>query len=684
MCRSINQKRIGNRLKLQAMFFAIAFNLSPATFAQSGAQTAEETNIHYIQASRAQSVQMLSNHIDYYIDSSWQKTAADMEYKLSNAFTPIQTLTPNFGFTKDRIWLRIRAENTTQKVNKWYLHVHENFLQYYDVYVLREDKSIDHLESHNLETAFSDRTVIFPELATEFDFRPQEKITIFIAYSSGGSSNISLSLETNDSFQLKSISKTSKNFGSYGMMMILIVMSGLALLILRLRVFWYYLIYVVVTLLFLMHSDGVAFQYFWPNFPGFNAYFSIIIGLAFSVVPYSFARVFLRTKEFHPKTDKFMATMVILSFIVIIPSAILNPQLAKKLLMLMILLALIMGTLAGMLAAQTRFREVRFYLFAWILGVISASYMNMRHFLGIDVGQDIELDSIRVGILVDAVMMGLGVADRYTQELKARRLADKQNLEQAQMNLSLNNRLQGLEEQYRLASELSASRDQDIQNTVHDIRAPLHALRLNLKTLERNGSFSQNDTADIDETFSYLESLIADQLRQSIARTDEITEPGSRYAVANNDDLSLSNILKSVWEMFFPEAEAKGLEFRYVETQAQTNVDALALMRIVTNLISNAIKYTPDGKILLGVRRKGRHLHIEVHDTGPGLSDDEFLKAQKRTVRLGETPDDKLGNGYGLSIARELVDKYGLTLSILPNRECGTSVVLSIPSILDS
>lgn len=662
------------------MFLAMGvFFCAPLAFSQTEAQSGAQATERYIQADGAQSVEMLSNHIDYYIDKSWSKTAEDMTTRLANEFAPIQTLTPNFGFITDRIWLRIKAENTTENTSKWYVHVHENFLQYFDIYVVRGDNTVEHLESHNLETTFANRTIAFPELATEFEFSPQEKITLFIAYSSGGSSNISLSLETIDSFQMKSMNKTSKNFASYGMMMILIVMSSLALLILRLRVFLSYLTYVVVTLLFLMHSDGVTFQYLWPKFPHFNAYFSIIIGLAFSVVPYSFARVFLRTKEFHPKTDKLMAAMVVLSFVVIIPAAIFNPQLAKKLLMLMILLAIVMGTLAGLLAAQTRFREVRFYLFAWILGVISAGYMNMRHFLGIDMGQDIELDSIRVSILVDAVMMGLGVADRYTQELKARRLADKQNLAHAQINLSLNNRLFGLEEQYRLATELVASRDKDIQNTVHDIRAPLHALRLNLQALERNGSFNQSDTADFDETFSYLETLIADQLRQSIAQPDDIPAPVD-HGSAKNDELDLSNILKSVWEMFLPEAQEKGLEFRYVPTHAQTDIDPLVLMRVLTNLVSNAIKYTPDGKILLGVRRSGDQLSIEIHDTGPGLSQADFLKAQDRAVRLGDTPDDSRGYGYGLAIAKELADKHGLTLSIVPNRKSGTSIALRVPS----
>jgi len=128
-----------------------------------------------------------------------------------------------------------------------------------------------------------------PELATALQMVPEETVTLYIVYTSGGSSNISLSLETDQSFTKSSIKKTSKNFISYGMMLIVIVTSFLSLVILRRRVFLSYFLYVVVILLFLMHSDGVTFQYFWPHAPKFNNYFSIVIGLAFSIVPYDFA-----------------------------------------------------------------------------------------------------------------------------------------------------------------------------------------------------------------------------------------------------------------------------------------------------------------------------------------------------------------------------------------------------------
>jgi len=627
-----------------------------------------------LKANEQISPEALSDYIDAYVDDSWRLSIEDLVGKEAQKFRPIETPTPNFGFIDGKVWLRIALQNTTKDVDQWYLHTQENFLQYYEVYAVRDGQRIELLDKHTPETKFKDRQIQFPELVTSFDFQPAETLTLYIAYSSGGSSNISLSLETQSSYERKAFQQTSKNFVSYGMMLILIVTSLLALLILRLRVFLSYLTYVLVTLLFLMHSDGVAFQYFWPNHPGFNSNFSIIIGLAFAIVPYNFARVFLRTKLYHPRMDKVMRWIMIITPCVIIPAAFIDPQRTKQVLMLLVLMAIVIGTYAGFIASLTRFKEVRFYLFAWIFGVVSAGLMNLRHFTGLDIGQDLELDSIRVSIVVDAIMMGLGVADRYSQNMRAQRQADKERLDQANLNLALNTRLFDLEEQFNLATELVATRDKDIINTVHDLREPLHALRLNIQSLRESGNIDREETLGFEETFTYLETLIAGYLKTSVVKpAADLIGPQQ-----TESDLEIGEILGAIYEMFLPDAKEKGLDFRYVKSSLSAEIDPLPLMRIVSNLVSNAIKYTPEGKILLGVRRRPNGFRIEVHDTGLGMTQTEFETAQKRHVRLHEDDETIKGHGYGLAIASELAENNDFRLFTLVGRKSGTSIALAV------
>jgi len=170
----------------------------------------------------------------------------------------------------------------------------------------------------------------------------------------------------------------------------------------------------------------------------------------------------------------------------------------------------------------------------------------------------------------------------------------------------------------------------------------------------------------IEESFEYLEALLFNELEA--AKTEE------------NKATDLNSVLSKVYDMFKSDATEKGVELIYVKTSRTTPVPSLVILRIVTNLVSNAIKYTKTGKVLLGVRALEKGLRIEVHDTGIGMSDDEFQTAIQQNTRLERGEDIAEGYGRGLAIVAEQVEAYGLGLKRLDRgKESGSSLVLEIP-----
>ena len=618
----------------------------------------------------------LAPHIAYLLDSSWEMTIEDIIGTEAKRFKSIPTIEPDFGYTDNKIWLRINLKNTTSDINNWRLYVRENFLQHYSVYLLRQDGVIEQIESQTPTSQFSDRALAYPELVTPINFSPNEEVSLYINYWSGGSSHAAISLETQDSFATISVTRMSKIFLTYGMLSVLILAASLATFLSRKSIFWVYLAYLVSTLIYLMHIDGLAFQYLWPNSPRLNSNFSILIGTAYVVSMLLFSRVFLRTKTLHPKTDKCLLALIIITVCVSSFGLFIDPQSTKQFLILMLLISIIAGIIAGIIAAFTRFKEVRFYLFAWVFGVACATLVNMRHIFGFDIAQDAEFDSLRISIVVDAIMMGLSIADRLNQISKARRKADQENLATIQLNLDLNNRLHELEDKYNLALELGLSRDQDIQNTLHDLQQPLHALRLNILNFKQNSQEFDRDKPQIDQTFDYLETLINGHLQNKISAS---LTASHNIPPPDSEDLQLPAILQSIHDMFMPDATAKGLEFRFIPCRSTPEIEPLIVMRIISNLVANAINYTQSGKLLLGCRLSKTALRIEVHDTGIGLSAAEFTDAKQRHKRLNPENVQSGGHGFGLNIADELAQKQGYRLYRIEGRQNGTSLGLKIP-----
>jgi len=624
------------------------------------------------------STEDLVGHIDYYLDPDWTKTVADMAGTDRESFETVIRNEPDFGYTKDKIWLRMIVKNVTHDQTGWRMHFRENFKQIIDVYVQRENGMINHPLSLDMDTEFTERPVFFPEMVAPIEMTSSETVTIYVVYWSEGSSHLAFSLETVDSFASLAVGRQAKNFIYYGMMAILIIAAFFALLALRESVFLAYVAYALSTVLFLMHSDGLAFQYIWSSFPRFNSVASIATGGALSFFCAMYARVFLQTQLRHPVLDKFLIGFMTIVLSICLSAFFIDPQFIKKSMILLALFTVGLCTISGIVAGRTRFREVRFYILAWLGAVIASLIMNMRHIFGFDITQELEFDSIRIAMVFDASMMGLGIADRFNQLRRSRQKAMQKNLDDAERNLQLNSRLRELEEQYVLASELVQSRDEEMQNTVHDLRQPLHSLRLNVKNLiDKREQFDDDDGTNINETFAYLEDLIASHLQNTIKTKETLSENNVRN---NNDLLTTPQVLKSIYEMFLPDAVEKGLSFRFVPTRHHVQIEPLVLMRIISNLVSNAIKYTPSGKILLGCRRRGDKFSIEVHDTGPGMTQEEFEKVLNRDVRLDRDKDRAEGQGYGLAIAKALSEKHGLKLYQDQTPKKGTIIILDIPS----
>ena len=622
----------------------------------------------------------MQGHVDYLLDPSRNLGIEDVTRPdVSARFAPVQGRSADFGYTRSVIWLRFSVTNRSPSLERWRLLFRENFLQLFAVYLVGDDGSIETLASQDADSPFSARPLSYPQLAVPMILPAGVHKIVYVRYWSGGSSALAFSIESLESFEVIGARATAKNFVYYGMMLILILIALFAFAIVRRPVFLAYAGYSGSALLFIMHADGSAFKFLWPDAPHFNSNATIVLGSGIILCGAVYAMLFLQTRRYHPLLDKSLGAVVLVTLAMLLASALLNDQQdqqIKKILVLVAFAAILLFVLAGLVAARTRFKQVRFYVIAWTGAVISSAIMTARHWLGIEISEEVQFDSMRIVMVLDAALMGLAIWDHFNQLRQARHQALKENLDTTMRSLELSQRLQDLEEQYALVRRLADMKGQRITDAIHDLNQPLHALRLDLRGLVADHGTDQARRKRIEGTFDYLEKLLTGHLESAIAMEPV---PPATEADAGTEKLAVGDVLKGIHEMFLPDASEKALELRYVGTSAQAAIEPLVLMRIVTNLVANAIKYTRQGRVLLGCRRDGRSLRIEVHDTGPGMTAEDFARASGRAVRLAPDAAAPHGHGLGLSIACSLARDHGLSLTIVPERKSGTSFLLTVP-----
>ncbi|MGC1558747.1 MAG: hybrid sensor histidine kinase/response regulator [Bradyrhizobium sp.] len=224
------------------------------------------------------------------------------------------------------------------------------------------------------------------------------------------------------------------------------------------------------------------------------------------------------------------------------------------------------------------------------------------------------------------------------------------------------------EELTRLNSELalakSAAEDASISKTrflaaaSHDILQPLNAARLYVTSLveRQSGGEDSRLVENIDDSLEAIEEILGALL--DISRLDA----GAMTTAITS--FKIGDLMRSLEIEFAPIARAKGLKLTFVPCSLPVESDRLLLRRLLQNLISNAIKYTPRGRVLVGCRRRGQSLQVGIYDTGVGIPALKRGEIFKEFHRLEQGARIARGLGLGLSIVERIarVLNHGIAL----------------------
>jgi two-component system phosphate regulon sensor histidine kinase PhoR len=226
---------------------------------------------------------------------------------------------------------------------------------------------------------------------------------------------------------------------------------------------------------------------------------------------------------------------------------------------------------------------------------------------------------------------------------------------------------------------LERLRHQFIANVSHELKTPLSSIRAYTETLLGG---ARNDPAHcerfltrIDEQASRLQDLILDML--TLARIE------SGQAQLDLADVSVARVVRRCVADYEPQAVARELVLENLVDDAGVRVhaDEEALRQILSNLIDNAVKYTPPGgRVSIRCRPNGRMVDIEVADTGVGIAAEHHARLFERFYRVDKARSRELGGtGLGLAIVKHLCQAMGGGVSVTSQVQKGTTFSVQLP-----
>lgn len=244
----------------------------------------------------------------------------------------------------------------------------------------------------------------------------------------------------------------------------------------------------------------------------------------------------------------------------------------------------------------------------------------------------------------------------------------------------MNERLEGwveertaeLEEALSEAERANASKSRFVAAASHDLLQPLSAAKLFLSSIS-----DQTDNADIQQVVAKTETAL-EGVEQIIEALSAISKLDAGRAVFEIRSVSLHEIFDPLRDELAPLARAKGIDFRLLHSSETVVSDPGYLRRIIQNLLSNAIRYTDQGRVLAGVRRLGGFVRVEVWDTGCGIDETDQATIFQEFKQLGSAGANA-GLGLGLAIVERACKGLNHPLELWSKPGTGSCFSIMIP-----
>ncbi|MEM9850504.1 MAG: sensor histidine kinase [Pseudomonadota bacterium] len=583
----------------------------------------------------------------------------------------------DFGFDPQPIWAAIPL--VPGQPGEWVLTVDVPSLARLEVWFALPGADPSPVYATTHDAPFGDRPLSYRGHAVPL-MLPAGGGTLLVGYRSEQATQLPLFLETPSAWATRVRAEDVHNAILVALTAGIALVSTAYLVALGFRPTGYFGVYIALSLLYLMHTDGYAFQLFWPGAPGWNQGAVPVIGLALVAAGVAFARAFTDAPRDHPWLNVALMTAFWTSLIFLVASVFLLHETWFKSAALTLVLGLAALQISTAWASMRRGRPGAYFFLAGVLAVCSAVVFGVFGYLNPGLfNQDVAGHVGRYALVVETLAFSSAIFRRIRDIQKDRDRAASAELQLSRDKIALYEAVERAKADHAEARDIAERRRAQLAMTAHDIRQPLTSLRMALLRLNRN---APDRAGEIAQSFDYLDALVDRSLADTTPDAPAQVPPArhgdqtpAHGGATAPEVLPVQSVLGALDTMFRAEAEEKGLTLRVHPSAAQVRIRPVEVLRILSNLVSNAVKYTAEGRVVLGVRRDGAEtLRIEVHDTGPGM-DPQTLRRMENAYTRGE---EGAGTGLGLFGARQMAEAAGLRFAVQSTPGAGTVASLTL------
>ncbi|MEP3051019.1 MAG: sensor histidine kinase [Erythrobacter sp.] len=586
-------------------------------------------------------------------------------------FEPILTEWLDFGDQEGSVWLLMQVHNNSGRAGEWIVDIQRPFVDELIVQKIAAGNAPSTLLNVDQETHFDERPIESQYLVAPLWMEEGERAQILVGMRSSTGSWMPVTFATAERMRTAHMQEARFNWVITGAMLALMIVALAMGRLVGWRLSLAFGAYVGFSALFVANNEGYLHRFVWPDAMWLFEPVNMLLLVGIMLALLQFARLFSELPSRFPRINRVvLALQIVLLLIGVVAVPLWQSDTARWIVFAYVRVVAI----AYFVMAWLAWRGKVLGAFPFVIGSLAILFTVMAMTAVLIMpgryAMTVVLDYFHATVLFETMAFFIAIVVRMLAMQRNLNRSLQAEVVATQEKLAMAEQLQQSRSRYDVAREKAEAMRARLASTSHDLQQPILSLRQDLRRLaDRDEEASGKLAAALDYLEAVTNSGLEDSTPQDNPQAGEKPDEGTETFAA-------SVVLDNCAAMFRAEAETGGVELHVRTGDIVVHTDPVALMRAVSNLISNALKHASPTKVLVSAKRHGDHVAISVIDNGRGMSADEIRQLSAPYAKGA----DSEGHGLGMALVREFAQHPNHDLRIRSRTGGGTAIALHVPS----